>query len=73
VWKLRNLVVDLVVANTSGDTTLQMGHALGFVYDPISDRFVGWVGASAYTLNLMSLGPLKSFSAVPRRAGVAPT
>jgi len=41
---------------TSGPKTIVDCDAPGFVYDPVSDRFVGWCsGSSVYTLNLDTL------------------
>lgn len=41
---------------TTGDTTLLATDYPGFVYDPISDKFVGWIGGSdVYTLDMTTL------------------
>lgn len=46
MWDLDNPDAPPVVLNTTGDKTIESGKAPGFVYDPVSDKFVGWNGGS---------------------------
>jgi hypothetical protein len=56
--------------STSGDMTIVNAQAPGFVYDPVSDRFVGWSGgASVYTLNMDT----RIWSKLPLAAGNSTT
>jgi hypothetical protein len=52
VWDLDHPGNAPTMPSTSGDRTLETEGAPGFVYDPISDKFVGWRGgADVYVLD----------------------
>lgn len=56
VWDLNNPSSTAKVLSTSGATEIVGAPAPGFVYDPVSDRFVAWSGGSAvYSLNMDTL------------------
>ncbi len=51
VWDLKNPGKSYR-PETSGDTTLEYAKNIGFVFDPVIEKFVGWVdGSSLYTLD----------------------
>ncbi len=52
VWDLNNPSQAPTIPATTGDTDLEYSNSPGFVYDPVSDRFVGWKGgADVFLLN----------------------
>lgn len=52
LWDLDNPAAGPKIPSTSGDRTLETQSGIGLVYDPVSDRYVGWDGGSSvYTLN----------------------
>lgn len=52
LWDLDNPATGPKTPSTSGDRTLETQSGIGLVYDPVSDRYVGWDGGSSvYTLN----------------------
>lgn len=56
VWDLNNMSVNASALSTSGAKEIIGNDAPGFVYDPVSDRFVAWSGGSAvYSLNMDTL------------------
>jgi hypothetical protein len=53
VWDLNNPDATAVFMNTTGATSIVGVDKPGFVYDPVTDRFVAWAGGSdVYSLNM---------------------